>query len=114
MQSPPFARSVKSHIDRFLHVATGFFQHLAHLARHVLRELFFAFDQNLAEPVKYLRALRRGRGSPFRKCFARGVDSGVNIFRGRSRKYADDVARVSRVAVLIIAPFAAFTQRPPM
>src|SRR5262249_59995440 len=66
----------------------------AHLARHILSELFFAFDQNLAEAVEYFGALRRGGGPPFREGFARGVDGGVDVFGGWSPEEAGGGAAV--------------------
>ena len=39
VQTPAFARRVIGAVDRFLHVAAGFLQNLAHLAGHVAREL---------------------------------------------------------------------------
>src|SRR5262245_66408093 len=100
MQPPPLACGVKGHVDRLLHVASSLFQDLAHLARHVMRELLFALYQDLAEAEEYLGARRRGRGLPFREGFARGVYSRPDVFGVRGGEEADDVARVRRITVL--------------
>ena len=52
MKTTAFAGSVVSAVDSFLNVAAGFFQNLAHLARHVGGELFLVLDQYLAETKK--------------------------------------------------------------
>src|SRR5215213_10369139 len=64
VQATAFARSVVSAVDSFLNVAAGFFQNLAHLARHVGCELFLVLDQYLAETEQDFSAFGCGRVTP--------------------------------------------------
>ena len=65
------ARHVVRHVDGFLDVAAGLGQDLAHLARHVARELLLAPDQDLGRAVEDLAALGRGQRPPAREGLAR-------------------------------------------
>ncbi len=64
MQTPPFAGRVIGAIDRFLNVASCFFQNFAHLAGHVRRVFFFIADQYLTYPKQNLCAPGRGSSPP--------------------------------------------------
>ena len=76
MQSSTFARSVVSAVNCFLNVAAGFFQDLAHLARHVRGKPVLIANQNLAQTEKNFRASGGGRVAPAIKGFLRGIDRG--------------------------------------
>ncbi len=60
----PFPREEERHVDRFLHVAARFVQHLPHLARHVTRERLLPLDEDLGRTEEDLGALRRWRQPP--------------------------------------------------
>ena len=110
MQTPAFARGVVSAVDRLLHVAARFLQDLAHLAGHVGGELLFVANQDFAELEKKLSAFRRGRASPAVKRLARGRHCFVNIVLRGLRKTADQIARISGIA--IFTPLAAAARHP--
>ena len=61
MQTATFAGSVVSAIDGFLDIAAGFFQNLAHLARHVRGVLLLVAHENLANAKHEFGSLRRRR-----------------------------------------------------
>ena len=59
-EATTFAGHVVAHVDRFLDVTARLREHLAHLARHELRELFLVLGDERAEAEEDLAALRRG------------------------------------------------------
>ncbi len=77
-----FARDEVSHVDRFLHIAASFFQHLAHLASHIDGAIFFAPDEDLACFEKYFGAARRGNLAPFLESFGGDADRATGVVGG--------------------------------
>src|SRR6185369_7813912 len=99
VQTTALTRGVVSAVDRFLNVAAGFFQNLAHLARHVGGVLFLVLDQDLAESKQKFSALGCGSVTPAIERALCGVDRCFYVVAGREWKAANDIARVSRVDV---------------
>ncbi len=99
VKSPSFAGGVVSAVNCFLNVAAGFFQNLAHLARHVRGELFLVADQDLAETKQQFSAFGGRRVAPAIEGVLRGIDRGVYVVAGGERKASDDVAIVGGVDV---------------
>ncbi len=60
IEPPPFTGHKVGHVNGFLGVTTGFFEHFAHLARHVARDSFFVPDENLTNPKMYSARLGGG------------------------------------------------------
>ncbi len=60
----PLAGDVVGHVDALLDVAAGFGKHLAHLARHLAREVVLAREHDLAGAIEDLSALRGGVETP--------------------------------------------------
>ncbi len=110
MQPSSFAGRVVSAVDRFLHVAAGLFEHLAHLARHVRGKALLVADENLAEAKENLRAPRRRRVAPTVESGLRRIDGGVYVVAGGERETPDHVVGVRRVNVF--KHFAGFTRDP--
>ena len=61
---PPFACHIKRHVDGFLHVAAGLFEHLAHLACHLLSQRLFPLLQKAGGTKQDLAALGGRQQSP--------------------------------------------------
>src|SRR3989454_684600 len=73
------AGDVVGHVDALLHVATRFGEDLAHLARHLARELLLATKHDLAGPVENLPALRRGMEGPGLKRAEPRLDRAIDV-----------------------------------
>src|SRR5438093_1211906 len=86
------AGDVVGHVDALLHVATGFGDDLAHLARHLARELFLPAEHRLARPVKDLPALRRRIEAPSVERSARRLDRAIDVRAGRPGDRRDHLA----------------------
>ena len=99
-QATAFAGGVVAAIDRLLHVAARLLDHLAHLAGHLLRVLFFAGDQDLRRLVQHFGTARRGDQAPLLERLFGGVHGQVDILLVGFLEDADDLAGVGRVQVL--------------
>jgi hypothetical protein len=93
------AGDVIGHVDALLDIAPGFGQDLAHLARHLAREVVFATQHDLAGPIEDLAALRRRVQAPRIRGAVRGFDGLVDVGGRGSRRCGDDLA-VRRIDVL--------------
>jgi len=80
-ETAAFSGNVKRFVNGFLHVAAGFGEHLAHLARHVAGVLFFALLQQDTGPEKYLGALGCGNEATGGKGFLGGSYGRIHVFR---------------------------------
>ena len=94
-QAPALAGHVVGHVDRFLDVAARLGQHLAHLARHQLREVLLLLGQEVA---------RSGRGS--RRASAPGRGASPRRPPSRRRRRGRRPRRVDRGKTPIASPFA--------
>ena len=110
MQTSTFAGGVIGAVDRFLHVAARFFEHLAHLAGHVRGEALLVADENLAEAEENLRPPRRRCIAPTVEGRLRRVHGRVHIIAGGKRETSNDVLSVRRVGVF--KHLAGFTRNP--
>ena len=99
-QAPAFAGHIESAVDPFLHVAAGFFEHLAHFAGLDARELFFIFAQKLADTIEQFTTLWRRHQTPTGKGIFRGLDCSIHICRCRGGKQTDQIVPLRRIAVL--------------
>ena len=99
-QAAAFAGGVIAAIDGFLNVTARFLDDLAHLARHQLRILFLARDQDLRRLVQHLSAARCGHQSPRLEGLLGRLDGCVHIFTIGPLEDADHLARVGRIQVL--------------
>ena len=87
------ARGVVGHVDALLDIATGFGEDLAHLARHLSRELLLALEHDLAGLVQDLAALGGRVQAPGVEGPPRRVDGAIHIRLRGSRGGRDDLAR---------------------
>ena len=79
-QAPSFAGVVIGGVNRFLHIAPGFGQDFTHLASHVPRVVFFAFDQDLGGAEYDLGTPRGRHQSPFLEGALGGLHCGIHVF----------------------------------
>jgi hypothetical protein len=98
-EAAAFAGVVVGGVDGFLHVAAGFFQHLAHFAGHVAGVVFFALDEDFGGAEDHFGATRSGNEAPLGIGALGGVDGGIHIGFVRALEDGDDFARVGGVAV---------------
>ena len=91
-ETPALAGHVVAHVDRFLDVAARLREHLAHLARHQLRQLVLVLGEQRAEPEQDLTALRRGNEPPARVRLLRRLHSAIDVLGRRPRERADQIA----------------------
>src|SRR5262249_12545379 len=96
----PFAGDVEGHVDGFLHVATRFVQHLAHLAGHVARELLLALDDELRGLEEHLRTDWCRDQSPAGIRARRRLERRLHVAPRRFLKHTDQVVGIRRVAIL--------------
>src|SRR6185503_11893650 len=96
----PLAGHVVRHVDRFLDVAARLVQDLAHLARHVAREVLLVLHQYLGGAVEDLAALGGGQRLPARVRLARAGDRPLDVFGSRVGEAADQLGGVGGVAVV--------------
>ena len=66
-EPPALGRGVVRGVDPLLHVAPRLGEHLAHLARHGVGDLFLALDQEVADAAEHVAARRRRRAAPQRE-----------------------------------------------
>ena len=98
-EAAAFAGVVVGGVDGFLHVAAGFFQHLAHFAGHVAGVIFFALDQDLGGAEDHLGAAGRGHQTPLGEGALGRIHGGVHVCLIRPLEDGDDFARVGGIAV---------------
>jgi hypothetical protein len=98
-QAAAFAGVVVGGVNRFLHVAAGFCQHLAHFAGHVTGIIFFPLDQDLGGAEDHLGAPGRGHEAPFGKRTLGCVHGRVHIGLIRALENGNDFARIGGIAV---------------
>jgi hypothetical protein len=70
---------VVRHVNRFLHITTGFGENFAHLARHIPGEFFFTLDEQLGNAKQQFPALWSRHQPPRLVRFSCGGDGGVHI-----------------------------------
>src|ERR1019366_6131574 len=98
-EAAAFAGVVVGGVNRFLHVAAGFFEHLAHFAGHVAGVLFFALDQDLGGAEDHLGAAGRGHQTPFGKRALGRIHGCVYVGLIGALEDGDDFASIRGVAV---------------
>ena len=103
-EATAFAGHVVAHVDRFLDVAARLREHLAHLARHEVRELVLVLGDERAEAEEDLAALRRRHEPPARVGLLRGRHGTIDVLRRRPREGADQVAVGRAPALEGLAP----------
>jgi hypothetical protein len=91
-RDPSLGGDVERHVDRFLHVAAGLGNGLAHFAGHQLADLFLALQQHFGAAQDYFRALGLRRRLPGRECGLGGGDGLVHVFVGSLAKLCNQVA----------------------
>src|SRR2546427_7711700 len=87
----PLAGDVVVHVDALLNVAAGFGDYLAHLARHLAREVVLAREHDLRGPEEDLAALRGGVEAPTIESAPGRVDGTVNVGDRRFRDVRDEL-----------------------
>ena len=97
VQTAPFGSDEICHIDRFLNIATRFFQHLSHFAGHIFREFFFLCGQHFACAIQDFSSLRGRNQSPALKSFCRSLNGSLNVGCIAVRKFANHILPVSGV-----------------
>ena len=98
--APALAGHEERHVDRFLHVAARFREHLAHLAGHVPRQGLLALGEQLRGLEQDLGAPRRRHQPPARVRAARGIDGGGHVALGRFREKADEIVAIGGISIL--------------
>ena len=83
-EAAAFAGHVDRHVDRFLDVAAGLREHLAHLAAHQLRQLVLLILQQAREAKEDVAALRRRREPPLLERGLRRLDGAIDVFGAQS------------------------------
>src|SRR3989442_13987086 len=70
----PLTRDVVADVDRFLHVASGFFERFAHVPRHLAGILLLALQEDFTHAKERLGPLRGGNLPPAAVGPACGLD----------------------------------------
>ena len=99
MLPPAFGGEEIRHVDRFLDVAARLVEDLAHLTRHVSRELFLALGKDPRRLEQDLRALWRGHQAPGFKRPMRRVDRLLCILDRGVREGPDEVVGIRGITI---------------
>ncbi len=110
--APALAGHVDRHVDRFLDVAAGLGEHLAHLAAHQLGQLGLLVLEQPREAEQDLAALGRRDEPPLLERLLRGRDGAVDVLGAGARERAERLAgrrdrRLERLAGDGVDPLAA-------
>ena len=105
------AGDVVGHVDALLDVAAGLGDDLAHLARHLAREVVLAREHDLAGPEEDLAALWGGVEAPTIESAPGRIDGAVNVGDRRLRDVRDELTGrgidvLERAAVSRVDPAA--------
>src|SRR3989442_12121034 len=78
----PLTRDVVADVDRFLHVASGFFERFAHVPRHLAGVLLLALQEDFTHAKERLGPLRGGNLPPAAVGPAGGFDGPFDVRLG--------------------------------
>ena len=92
-EAAALAGHVDRHVDRFLDVAAGLREHLAHLAAHQLGQLVLLLLEQPREAEEHVAALGRRHEAPLLEGGLRRGDGAVDVLGGRPRERSERLAR---------------------